>query len=206
MVFCPGSPVFSPVPDASCLAGDARRLEKRRCYIVAAKFMRKILFMKIVLIAFLFGASAFSQNSPSACGSENVTFKVTLDKSHPSLPNAEPGKAMVVFIQDFGVQTSLGVHPLTRIGVDGSWVGAIKDNSYSPVFLDPGERHICVDARPAFFTIPIELIHFTAEAGKVYYVRWRYLNIGGLFLAHVDSDEAKYQITQFPLSISSPKK
>jgi hypothetical protein len=163
--------------------------------------------VKIVFIAFLFAASGLAQNSSSVCGRENVSFKVTLDKSHPSLPKPEPGKATVVFIQDFGGQKfGIGVHVTARIGSDGSWVGAIRDNSYSSVFLDPGERHICVDARTGLFAIPAEFAHFTAEAGKVYYFRWRYLSIGGLLLAPVDSDEAKYQIAQFPLSISKPKK
>ncbi len=52
----------------------------------------------------------------------------------------------------------------------------------------------------------VEFAHFTAEAGKVYYFRWRYSSGGDLLLAPVDSDEAKYQIAQFPLSISNPKK
>jgi hypothetical protein len=163
--------------------------------------------VKIVLIAFLFAASALAQNSSSVSGPENVSFKVALDKSHPSLPKPEPGKATVVFIQDFGAQKfGIGVHVTARIGVDGSWVGAIRDNSYSSVFLDPGERHICVNVNTSLFAIPVEFAHFTAEAGKVYYFRWRYLSIGELLLAPVDSDEAKYQIAQFPLSISNPKK
>ncbi len=63
-----------------------------------------------------------------------------------------------------------------------------------------------MDARTGLFAIQEEFAHFSAEAGKVYYFRWRYLSIGGLLLAPVDSDEAKYQIAQFPLSISKPKK
>ncbi len=91
---------------------------------------RKTTFVRIVFIAFLFAASGLAQNSSSACGPENVSFNVTLDKSHSSLPEPEPGKAMVVLIQDFGGQKfGIGVHVTTRIGVDGSWVGAIRDNS-----------------------------------------------------------------------------
>jgi hypothetical protein len=163
--------------------------------------------VKIVLIAFLFAASAFAQNSSSVCGSENVSFKVTLDKSHSSPPKPERGKATVVFIQDFGAQKfGIGVHEITRIGVDGSWVGALKDNSYSSVFIEPGERHIFVNLDSAIPGKTVEFAHFTAEAGKVYHFRWRYSSGGDLLLAPVDSDEAKYQIAQFPLSISNPKK
>jgi hypothetical protein len=44
---------------------------------------------------------------------------------------------------------------------------------------------------------PVKLVHFTAEAGKVYYFR---------SLEQADSDEAKYLIANYPLSISTPKK
>jgi hypothetical protein len=163
--------------------------------------------VKMVLIAFLFGASALAQNSSSACGSENVSFNVTLDKSHSSLPTAEPGKATVVFIQDFGAQKlGIGVREIGRIGVDGSWVGAIKGNSYLSVFLEPGEHHICVNLDSELLGNPVEFAHFTAEAGKTYYFRSRYTSGGNLLLAPVDSDEAKYQIAMFPLSVSRPKK
>jgi len=62
--------------------------------------------VKMVLIAFLFAASALAQNSSPACGSESGSFNVTLDKSHSSPPKAEPGKVTLVFIQDFGARNS----------------------------------------------------------------------------------------------------
>ena len=163
--------------------------------------------VKMVLISFLFAASALGQDSSSACGSENVRFNVTIDKSHSSLPMAEPGKATVVFVQDFGAQKfGIGVRVIGRIGVDGSWVGATKDNSYFSVFLEPGEHHICVNLDSELLGNPVEFAHFTAEAGKVYYFRWRYMSGGNLLLAPVDSDEAKHQIATFALSVSKIKK
>jgi hypothetical protein len=78
--------------------------------------------VKIVLIAFLFAASALAQNSSSVCGSENVSFKATLDKSHSSLPKPEPGKATVVFIQDFGAQKfGIGVHVIANPDITPVW-------------------------------------------------------------------------------------
>jgi len=163
--------------------------------------------VKMVLIALLFATSASAQDSSSACGSENVSFNVTLDRSHSSLPKTEPGKATVVFIQDFGARKfGIGVHVTGRIGVDGSWAGAIKDNSYLSVFLEPGEHHICVNIDSELLGNPVEFAHFTAEAGKAYYFRSRYISGGNLLLAPVDSDEAKYQMAMFPLSVSKPKK
>ena len=132
---------------------------------------------------------------------------MTLDRSHSSLPKTEPGKATVVFIQDFGARKfGIGVHVTGRIGVDGSWAGAIKDNSYLSVFLEPGEHHICVNIDSELLGNPVEFAHFTAEAGKAYYFRSRYISGGNLLLAPVDSDEAKYQMAMFPLSVSKPKK
>ena len=57
---------------------------------------------------------------------------------------------------------------------------------------------------------PVGLVHFTAEAGKVYYFNARivYGEEAGanLFFGEVDSDQAKYLIAAFPLSVSDTKK
>ncbi len=163
--------------------------------------------MKMALVAFIFALPVFAQSPSSACGPEGASFNVTLDRSQSFLPTPEPRKAMVVFIQDFGEQKfGFGVHPVARIGVDGAWVGAVKDNSYLPVSLDQGEHHLCVDLDSEMLGSPVELIHFRVDAGTVYYFRWRYLSGGSLLIAPVDSDEAKYQIAIFPLSVSTQKK
>jgi hypothetical protein len=165
------------------------------------------IMVKIVLVAFFFTASALAEDSSLACGSENVNFNVTLGKSHSSPPAAEPGKATVFFIQDFGARKfGIGIRVIGRIGVDGSWVGAIKDNSYISAFLEPGEHHICVSLDSELLGNPVEFTHFTAEAGKAYYFRSRYMSGGNLLLAPVDSDEAKYQIAMFPPSVWKRKK
>jgi hypothetical protein len=163
--------------------------------------------MKTILFALLFAAPVFAQSLTSACGPENAKFSVTLDNSHASLPKAEPGKVMVVFIQDFGARAfGLGVHPTSRIGIDGSWAGALKDNSYLSVSVEPGEHHICANLDSELLGNPFELAHFTAEAGNVYYFRWRYLSGGNLFLTTADSDEAEHLISKYPLSVLKQKK
>lgn len=162
---------------------------------------------KAALIALLFAASASAQNFSSACGPSNISFDVTLEKSHLSPPRAEPGKAAFVFIQDFGQQKfGIGVHVIGRVAIDKSWVGATKDNSYFSVSIEPGEHHICVNLDSDGLKNPVEFAHFTAEAGKVYFFRARYLSSGDLLLAPVDDDEAEYQIGRFPLSVSKSKK
>jgi hypothetical protein len=94
------------------------------------------------------------------------------------------------------------------IGIDGSWVGAYKYNSYLSMSVDPGEHHVCANVQTAFAAASVTVLaHFTAEPGKVYYFRTRFL--GGIIstsqgqapylgLDQPDSDEAKYLIGMYP--------
>lgn len=168
--------------------------------IQGEKIVKTVLFVFAIFLA----TSALAQNLPPACGPANVSFNVRLNKSQSSPPEQAPGKATIVFIQDIGAQQlRIGGHVIGKFGVDGSWVGAIMNNSYFFVPLEPGEHHICVSVESE---LP-EFVHFTAEAGKVYYFRSLYMYEGSnLLLAPADSDEAAYWIANFPLSVSKPKK
>jgi len=170
----------------------------------------------------LFAAFAFAQGpsaaSPSACGTESISFDVKTEKSQLGPAQPDPAKALVYFIQDDG---PWGNHQSAtlRIGLDGEWVGAYKHNSYFFVLVEPGEHHVCVNAQRYLYHSGyqsglVALAHFTAEQGKVYYFRTQLL--GGLSLRYPmpphldldrpDSDQAKYLIGSYPLSISQPKK
>jgi len=159
--------------------------------------------MKVALIALLFAACAFAQvrppSLPAACGPMNVKFDVKLDKSQHTLAPPEPGKARVYFLQDSFVG---------RIGLDGTWVGANRGHSYFSVSVAPGEHHLCakVDIPTEH---PVELAHFAAEAGGVYYFRARLVAPSGalyLFLNPADTDEAKFLLASYALSVSTPRK
>lgn len=166
--------------------------------------------MKVVLIALLFAAPAYAQAppaaSPAACGPNNVSFNVKLDESQHALAKPEPGKARVYFIQEKGADH---FDVTTKIGMDGIWVGANKNSSYFALSLEPGEHHVCANAQ-SFRGQPVGLVHFTAEAGMVYYFNARIVYgeeaAVTLFLGSVDSDQANYLIASFPLSVSNPKK
>lgn len=93
--------------------------------------------------------------------------------------------------------------------MNGAWVGANHGNSYFSVSVDPGEHHVCATLQSSVVDQRVELAHFTAEAGKIYYYRTRLVlsrNIELLELDPIDSDQAKYLISSYPLSISRPKK
>jgi|ERR1700728_964934 len=160
--------------------------------------------MKSALIVLLFVASAFAQGpsavATSACGPKDASFDVKLDKTRHSLAQPDPGKALVYFILEKGAAD--------RIGLDGAWAGTNKNSSYFAVSVEPGEHHVCADVRTprGIPGVPVGFLHFTAEAGRVYYFDARvvYGSQSYLFLGAVDSDEAKYLITSYPLSVSTP--
>jgi hypothetical protein len=162
--------------------------------------------MRIVLIMMFLAAAAYAQDqtavAAAACGPPDPNFEVKLDKSNHTLVQPEPGKARVYFIQDIGHVSCIGACVKTNIGVDGTWVGAVRRNSYFSVSVEPGEHHMCANTGSV-----IALAHFNAEAGKVYYFRARAFGSENQRLFDfdpIDSDHAKYLIASYPLSVSHP--
>jgi hypothetical protein len=166
--------------------------------------------MKSTIIALLLAASAFAQAqsgvATSACGPQSGSLQVKLDASQHTLAQPDPGKALVYFIQEKG-SDSFAV--TTRIGIDGEWVGANKNSSYFAVSVEPGEHHVCANVQ-SFRGHPVGFVHFTAEAGSVYYFGARIVYGEGsnlyFSLGAVDSDQARYLIDSLALSVSTPKK
>jgi hypothetical protein len=157
--------------------------------------------MKRLLVVMFFAASTFAQalpaGLPAACGPKNVIFKVKLDETQHTVEQPEAGKARVYFIQNAGQ---------INIGLDGVWVGANWGDSYFAMSVEPGEHHLC--AYVTWGSEGLRLLHFTAEAGKVYYFSLRAVSTQYaqyLFFDPLDSDQARYQIATYPLSISTPQ-
>jgi hypothetical protein len=174
------------------------------------RFRREV--VKAAFIALFFAASAFAQNAPagmaSACGPDNINFKVKLKNKDHSTAQPSPGKALIYFIHDAGTSVVIG-YPTTKMGVDGAWVDANHSNSYFFVSVDPGEHHMCADLQTSLYWDRTEFAHFSAEAGKVYYYRTRLVtsrSVELLELDPIDSDQGKYLIASYPLSASTPKK
>ena len=167
--------------------------------------------MKAALIPFVFVAftSAWATTPslppiPSSCGPKDAGFNVKLDKSQHSLTQPDAGQARIYFIrEEYDVVSGSAI----MFGIDGAWVGANHGTSYFSVSVDPGERHICVATQyrdREGEQLTVVLAHLQVEAGKTYFYRtrdYRYLQIDP-----IDSDEGKYLLTFFPLSVSSPKK
>jgi hypothetical protein len=159
----------------------------------------------------LFAASALAQVLPAptaACGPANASFKVNLSESQHTLTQPDAGKARIYFVHDAGTSATLG-YPTVKFAIDGAWVGANHGNSYFSVSVDPGEHHVCVTLQSSLVEQRVELLQFKAAADKVYYYRTRLVmsrSVELLEIDPIDSDQGKYLVASFPLSVSSPKK
>ncbi|MGP8268534.1 MAG: DUF2846 domain-containing protein [Terracidiphilus sp.] len=168
--------------------------------------------MKVAILALFVTASVFAQAQvgriASACGPYDVSFKVKPDEKDHSPAQAAEGKALVYFIHDSGTSAVIA-YPTTKMGVDGAWAGANHSNSYFYVSEEPGEHHVCADLQTSLYEDRTELLHFRAEAGKLYYFRTRLVtsrSVELLELDPLDSDQGTYLISLFPLSVSTTKK
>jgi hypothetical protein len=174
-----------------------------------------VVFLCLAVSAFAQQKERFSQQPgqgrlASACGPAHINFKVDLDWSQHGPVPPEAGKALVYFIHDSGARSeSLTVYPTTKYGVDGNWVGAGHGDSWFAVAVAPGEHHVCTVLQSSFFDQRVELAHFAAEAGKSYYFRTQLVTSGAvelLELEQIDSDQAGYLFSEYPMATATAKK
>ncbi len=167
--------------------------------------------MRIFVLAMLLAVPVLAQPSPiptAACGPDGVNFNVKRDGPPHTLAQPDPGKARIYFFHDAGGASILG-YPTVRIAVDGTWAGANHGNSYFSVSVDPGEHHVCVNLQSSLVARRVELAHFTAEAGNIYYYRTRLVvsrSVELLVLEPIDSDQGNYLVETVALAVSKAKK
>jgi hypothetical protein len=172
--------------------------------------------MKAALFVVLFAVSAFAQDqaaitaAQAACGPKEVKFDAKQDAAQHPTPQADPGKALVYVVQNLGEMQCSGC-ALTKVGLDGAWVGATQGSSYVYFPAEPGERHICVNwqSRLEWRSRSLALANFTAEGGHVYYFRIRLSisrSIYSFDLDPVNSDEGKLLVASSAYSVSHSKK
>jgi hypothetical protein len=156
---------------------------------------------------------------PDACGDDSVIFKVADNGNHPPLPALEPGKAMIVVGH---VKEPLKEDTLNpRIGMDGSWIGALKNNKddYFVFSAAPGEHHFCATfgagriLHNAELLGRIQTLTLNVEAGHIYYFEARRGSIqsGNAVLvsysfARVSDDDGKYTVKSRDYATSTPTK
>jgi hypothetical protein len=174
--------------------------------------------MRTALFCLFLSLPAVAQNPSTdvtaACGSQKIAF-VAHEGGAPIAPALpEAGKALVYFIQDNG-ELADDQHYTLKIGMDGAWVGAYKNNSVFTVSVAPGEHHVCANVQSNFDQgLNFAFAHFTAEAGKVYYFRTRFFGVflgspqhpGRLDLDQPDSDQANFLVATYPEGFFKPRK
>jgi hypothetical protein len=96
-----------------------------------------------------------------------------------------------------------------RVGLDGSWIGAVRGNLYIANSVSPGEHHLCVQWQSTFksYTEKAAFASFTANANQQYYFRIEILYPGGLKLETINPDEAKFLLSRCKCNVarSTPK-
>lgn len=138
--------------------------------------------LRTALVALLFASPAFAQDSnanlsvAAGCGANEIRFDVKTDKKQHPTAQPEAGKALVYVIgaawSDY-VAVHVGTPP-TRVGIDGTWVGANGYRSYFFFPVEPGDHRLCSSAQSKFARVvksSLAATSFTAEAGKTYYFR-----------------------------------
>ena len=110
----------------------------------------------------------------AGCGPAATEFSVKVDKNQHVVKQPDPGKAMVYVIAQESAEDSYNIGDITtRVGLDGTWVGANYGQSYLSFPLAPGEHHVCVDWQSSLASRQqlSGAAELTAEAGKTYYFR-----------------------------------
>jgi hypothetical protein len=167
-------------------------------------------FVALCIVSVAAQEATPSVETSTACGSPTVNFDVKLSASQP-IPQPEEGKALIYVVED---QKFSFVNDVTiRVGLNGSWIGATRGNSYLSFAVEPGEHHLCVDWVSDWLPSGrlISLYGLTAEAGKVYYLRARTMGSARDRMAVLDFDlinidQAKFLIASSSVSVSHPKK
>jgi hypothetical protein len=164
-----------------------------------------------------------SPQMQTACGPDQAKFEVQRQvHSHPTA-TPESGRALVYVFGDSELDnTAIHIGGLiTRVGVDGAWVGAYEHKSYTYFSVKPGEHRLCTSQQSSLKSRRdnnASAITFTAEEGKVYYFRTQptptslarsatsqVLN-GEVELATVNPAQAQLMVPKWAYSTSQPKK
>ncbi len=133
--------------------------------------------MRAAVALVLFTVSLLAQDArtipalTAACGPADVRYNVVRKKLPPPLDWPRPGKALVYVIQNDTYFYSTP-KPITRVGLDGAWVGATRDDTYIYFEVEPGEHDLCGSWQPPLgfgSGRGVATTHFMAESGRAYY-------------------------------------
>jgi hypothetical protein len=176
--------------------------------------------MRTIVIVALLASSALAADqstiaaAESACGPGNIQFEVNTESNQHPAALAQDGKALVYVVEVFDAPRNQLAKPTTKIGLDGTWVGANKNNSYFSIPVEPGDHHLCMawQSRLKGYAKKIALNSFSAEPGKTYYFRARIVEhdqgLSAWFtldLEPVNDDQGKLLVASSAFGAAHPK-
>jgi hypothetical protein len=120
--------------------------------------MKQAMAVFLFCMLFFLGNNLRAATLPDGCGDDHARFDVKTEKDAPAPAPPQAGKARIVFIGRIDAPGCLGCSVFSpRIGVDGSWVGATKGDSYFVLDVDPGVHHVCADWKSLSMSAPEEV-------------------------------------------------
>ena len=138
--------------------------------------MRKALAIALVLIAPTATLAQRVNHSTGGCGPSNTNFTVKAATGNGPGPAPASGKALVYVAQVMENGPRQGQDDATtRVGVDGTWVGANHGNTYFYFSVDPGPHSVCVDWQSTLLARSklAAAASLDARAGSTYYFQVR---------------------------------
>jgi len=125
----------------------------------------------VLAIPFFLAAPLAAAQWPAACGADAQQFKVKAEKQ-PLEAAGDPAKSRIVFIETL---EGMGGGPVVRLGIDGSWVSAVKGPSYTVVEVQPGTHMLCGSRQSSARTEKENrgVVKLETEAGKTYFYNFK---------------------------------
>jgi len=141
----------------------------------------------------------------AACGPSDIQYKTELVPPTPVAPQSGKALLYIVQVSDFDGSCLGRCGPLSRVGLNASWLSA---------FVDPGIHHLCAnwDSHSKKLSHLVALHSFIAESNKIYFFEIHTISSTGLgggsvdfSLTAIDEDEGRMLISAFPESKASVK-
>ena len=148
----------------------------------------------------------------TSCGPLNEIFQVR-KAADPKAPIMTDRQAVIYFVQTQPRTCINDCSATVRVGLDGSWAGATRGNSFLSLAIPAGDHHVCSNWQKRIGKVEVktQLTDFVAEPGKVYYFRTRVVNpttetLPEFTLERINADEGKLLVASYAMSESKRSK
>src|SRR5258708_33835034 len=120
----------------------------RPTYMVRLLLVALLLAFPGFAIPVLAQDDAAAARAAAGCGPQQINFEGKADKKQHPAPQAEASHGLVYVFADAPGTTNGGFGArtiTTRVGLDGTWVGANNNQSYFFFAVSPGDHRLCTN-------------------------------------------------------------